>query len=89
MPIYIPPWTITMRGGGETRNIEIEAIPANIGGGNTAGVAPGCFSALSDVNTIITAMKRESYTSRLSVCGSILSFLSYASMFRHHMSCPT
>jgi hypothetical protein len=43
------------RGGGrEARNIEIEAIPAKIGGGNTTGVAPGCFSTLSDVNTIIT-----------------------------------
>jgi hypothetical protein len=29
------------------------------GGGNAAEVAPGCFSTLSDVNTIITAMKRE------------------------------
>jgi hypothetical protein len=29
------------------------------GGGNAAEVAPGCFSILSDVNTIITAMKRE------------------------------
>jgi hypothetical protein len=31
----------------------------NIGGGNAAGVAPERFSTLSDVNTIITAMKRE------------------------------
>jgi hypothetical protein len=30
-----------------------------IGGGNAVGVAHGCFSILSDVNTIITAMKRE------------------------------
>jgi hypothetical protein len=30
-----------------------------IGGGNAAGVAPGSFSTLSDINTIITAMKRE------------------------------
>jgi hypothetical protein len=30
-----------------------------IGGGNTAGVAPGCFSNLSDINTINAAMKRE------------------------------
>jgi hypothetical protein len=78
-----------MRGGGETRNIEIEAVPVNIGGGNAARVSPGRFSALSDVNTIITAMKRESSTSGLWVCDSSLSFLSYASMFRHHMSCPT
>jgi hypothetical protein len=28
--------------------------------GNTAGVTPGRFSTLSDINTIITAMKRES-----------------------------
>jgi hypothetical protein len=27
--------------------------------GNAARVAPGCFSTLSDINTIITAMKRE------------------------------
>jgi hypothetical protein len=27
--------------------------------GNTAGVAPDRFSTLSDINTIITAMKRE------------------------------
>jgi hypothetical protein len=50
---------IAKRGGGETRNIETEAVPIKIGGGNTAGVAPGRFSTLSDVNTIITAMKRE------------------------------
>jgi hypothetical protein len=30
-----------------------------IGGRNIAGVAHGRFSTLSDVNTIITAMKRE------------------------------
>jgi hypothetical protein len=30
-----------------------------IRGGNAAGVALGCFSTLSDVNTIITAMKME------------------------------
>jgi hypothetical protein len=30
-----------------------------IGGGNAARVTPGRFSTLSDVNTIITAMKRE------------------------------
>jgi hypothetical protein len=30
-----------------------------IGGENAARVTPGCFSTLSDVNTIITAMKRE------------------------------
>jgi hypothetical protein len=41
----------------ETQKIEV--IPAKIGGANTAGVAPGCFSTLSNVNTIITAMKRE------------------------------
>jgi hypothetical protein len=48
-----------IRGGGETRNIETEAVPAKIGGGNTTGVAPGCFSTLSNINTIITVMKRE------------------------------
>jgi hypothetical protein len=36
-----------------------ETIPAKIGRGNTAGVVPGCFPTLSDVNTIITTMKRE------------------------------
>jgi hypothetical protein len=30
-----------------------------IGGGNAAGVAPGHFPTLFDVNTIITPMKRE------------------------------
>jgi hypothetical protein len=30
-----------------------------IGGGNAAGVAPERFSTLFDVNTIITAIKRE------------------------------
>jgi hypothetical protein len=44
---------------GETRNIETEVVPVKIGGENAAGVAPGHFSTLSDVNTIITAMKRE------------------------------
>jgi hypothetical protein len=51
--------TIAIRGGGETRNTEIEAVPAKIGGGNTVGVAPGCFSTLSDVNTTITSIKRK------------------------------
>jgi hypothetical protein len=50
---------IMIRDGGETRNIETEVVLVKIGGGNAAGVAPGCFSTLSDVNTIITAMKRE------------------------------
>jgi hypothetical protein len=56
MPIYRPPWTITIGGGGKTQNTY---VPAKIGGGNDAGVAPGCFSTLFDVNIIITAMKRE------------------------------
>jgi hypothetical protein len=38
---------------------KIEVVPAKIGGANAAGVTPGRFSTLSDVNTIITAMKRE------------------------------
>jgi hypothetical protein len=50
---------IPIRGGRETRNIETKAILVKIGGGNAAGVAPGCFSTLSNVNTIITAMNRE------------------------------
>jgi hypothetical protein len=45
--------------GGKTRNTETEAVPAKIGGGNTVGVAPGRFSTLSDINTTVTAMKRE------------------------------
>jgi hypothetical protein len=48
-----------LRGSGEARNTDTEAVPVKIGGGNTAGVAPRRFSTLSDVNTIITAMKRE------------------------------
>jgi hypothetical protein len=43
---------------GETRNTEIEDVPAKIGGRNAVRVAPGRFSTLSDINTI-TAMKRE------------------------------
>jgi hypothetical protein len=54
-----PPSTIAIRGGGETRNTETEVIPVKIRGGNAARVAPGRFSTLSDVNTIITTMKRE------------------------------
>jgi hypothetical protein len=46
-------------GYGETRKTEIEAVSAKIGGGNATRVAPGCLSTLSDINTIITAMKRE------------------------------
>jgi hypothetical protein len=38
---------------------EIKVVPVKIGGGNTAEVAPGCFSTLSDINTVITSMKRE------------------------------
>jgi hypothetical protein len=45
--------------GGETRNTKIEDVPVKIGEGNAAGVAPRRFSTLSDINTIITAMKRE------------------------------
>jgi hypothetical protein len=46
-------------GGGETRNTKTEAVPVKIGGGNNVRVTPGCFSTLSDINTIITIMKRE------------------------------
>jgi hypothetical protein len=63
-------------GGGETQNTETEAVPAKIEGGNAAGVTPGCFSTLSDINTIITTIKREYSTSRLWVCGSSLFYLS-------------
>jgi hypothetical protein len=46
-------------GGGKIQNTKIEAVPAKIGGGNTAGVAPGLLSNLSDITTIVTIMKRE------------------------------
>jgi hypothetical protein len=70
------PWTIMKGGGRETWNTETEAVLARIGWGNAAGVTPECFSTLSDVNTIITAMKREYSTSGLWVCGSNLFYLS-------------
>jgi hypothetical protein len=63
-------------GGGETRNPETEAVPAKIGGGNAAGVTLGRFSTLSDINTIITTIKREYSTSGLWVCGCSLFYLS-------------
>jgi hypothetical protein len=46
-------------GGGQTGNIETEAVPAKIGGGNATIVAPEHFSNLFDINTIETAIKRE------------------------------
>jgi hypothetical protein len=51
--------TILRRDSGETRNRETEAVLAKIGERNAARVTLGCFSTLFDVNTIITAMKRE------------------------------
>jgi hypothetical protein len=54
-----PPWTIAIEGGRETQNRETEAVLVKIGGGNAARFAPRCFSTLSDINTIISAMKRE------------------------------
>jgi hypothetical protein len=49
-----------LRGGGrETRNIEREVVSSKIRGGNAFGVAPGHFSTLSDVNTIIAVINRE------------------------------
>jgi hypothetical protein len=78
------------RQGRETKNTEIEDVPMKIGGGNATGVAPGHFSNLSDITTIDTAMRREYSTSGLLVCGiSLIDPLSYASIFRCHMSCPT
>jgi hypothetical protein len=50
---------IAKRGGRETRKTETEAVLVKIGGGNAARVALGRFSTLSDINTIITTMKRE------------------------------
>jgi hypothetical protein len=44
---------------GEKHETQKQAVLEKIGGGNTAGVAPGRFSTLFDINTIITAMKRE------------------------------
>jgi hypothetical protein len=50
---------VFLRGGGrETRNTEIEVVPAKIGGGNIVDVTPGHLSNLSDINTIDTAMNR-------------------------------
>jgi hypothetical protein len=78
------------RGGGEIQNTKIEDVPKKIRGGNATGVAPGHFSNLSDITTIDIAMRREYSTSGLLVCGiSLIYPLSYASMFRCHMSCPT
>jgi hypothetical protein len=57
--------------------MEAEAVPAKTGGRNAARVATGRFSILFDVNTIITAMKREYSTSGLRVCGSSLSHFSH------------
>jgi hypothetical protein len=45
-----------------------QAVPAKIGGENAAGVALGRFSTLLNINTIITAMKREYSTSGLWIC---------------------
>jgi hypothetical protein len=45
--------------GRETRNTQTKNVPVKIGGGNDAGVAPGCFSNLSNITTINTTMKRE------------------------------
>jgi hypothetical protein len=50
---------IAIRGGEKTQNTKTEVVPAKIGGGNAAGDAPECFSTLSNINTIITAMMRE------------------------------
>jgi hypothetical protein len=58
MPIYTP-LDDHDQGGGEKQNTKIEVVPVKIKGGNAIRVAPGLFSTLSDVNTIITAMKRE------------------------------
>jgi hypothetical protein len=42
-----------------TRNTGKEVVLVKIGGGNTAEVAHGRLSTLSNINTIITAIKRE------------------------------
>jgi hypothetical protein len=44
--------------------------------GKHCWIAPGCFSTLFDINTIITAMKREYSTSGLWVCGCSLFYFS-------------
>jgi hypothetical protein len=59
-------------GGGGIGRHKIEALPVNIGGGNAARVALGCFSNLSDITNTATMMKREYSTSELWVCGSSL-----------------
>jgi hypothetical protein len=46
-------------GGGETQNHETEADPAKIRGENTAKVASGRFSNLSNITNTTTMMKRE------------------------------
>jgi hypothetical protein len=51
--------TTTIGGGRETQNTEAEAVLVKNGEGKAARVAPGRFSTLLDVNTIITAMKRK------------------------------
>ena len=44
------------------RNIqkpEIERRTMKIGGGNATGITPGCISALSNIITAVSMMKRE------------------------------
>ena len=41
------------------RNAKTEAEPEKIGGGNAAGVIPGCISTLSNIIISVSMMKRE------------------------------
>jgi hypothetical protein len=50
----------SLREGAEKHETQKQRLfHAKIGGGNTAGVAPGWFSNLSDITTIDPTMKRE------------------------------
>jgi hypothetical protein len=57
--IKTPPEAFSWGGSEETRNHEIEVVPAKIGGGNAARVTPDRFFNLSDITNTDTIMKRE------------------------------
>jgi hypothetical protein len=50
MAIYIPPWMIAIRGGGETRNTETEVVPVKIEE-ETLPESPSDASPLSPTST--------------------------------------
>jgi hypothetical protein len=89
-PIYIPPWTIAIGGGGETWNIETEAVPSKIGGGKCCRSRP--LMLLHPLRCQHHHHRHEEGVVHLWTMGLwqyVILFLSYASIFRHHMSCPT